>query len=304
MDAPLEAKALRSVTRILEGERASVVLRWDNGDATSFSRSENGDGGCPREEFNEHLRELVDCLMAASYVNAPAAEDAVSHHFAAVIKGTCTSGSMVRKACALLSEGEPPTDEEVTAIAELLVRASLRDPGFWAQQQSASDGGTPGNCHGNTSTGHVAAAAPFSAAISQDWWNPPPAEGAQDANAHLHVGAEGGGSGGCRDDTDCVVAWWARVAGSPHGALCLAALDRFNAQSPLRCLSEDALVGLVRMVGAVLVPDELSLSEAVATVDYKVCGRRVLVRGGCYNVDDTLCVKGGRAVLIQVGLAK
>jgi hypothetical protein len=36
--------------------------------------------------------------------------------------------------------------------------------------------------------------------------------------------------------------------------------------------------GLVQKVGAVIVTDQHSLAEAVAAIDYKECGKRILVR--------------------------
>jgi hypothetical protein len=66
-------------------------------------------------------------------------------------------------------------------------------------------------------------------------------------------------------------------------------LPAFNSDSPLRFVSEDVLLELVRRVGSVLVPDELSLPEAVASVDYKICGRRVLIRKGLYRMLHCAC---------------
>ena len=269
LKAPLEAEALRAVVRILRGDRVDLVCEWGYASVNSlFSCVDEHE----KADNARRLSGLVEVLTAASYLHAPAVEDAVSQHFASVIKETCSSGSMVRTACALLPHVQPTIDE-AAFITELLAQACLIDPDALLLQRRAggsaggrsSDGdGTPSTLANSTSP---IVSPPTSVLPCPLWWAP--------SAGPFHDAGRCAGDDKLDDSyraVSCCTAstaigsaftstsvpplepWWATISGSLHGALCLAALDTFNATSPLRCLSFDVLVSLIRKVRAALVP--------------------------------------------------
>ena len=164
-----------------------------------------------------------------------------SQHFANVIKDTCTSGDMVRTACGLLPHAHP-TDEESTKMREILARASLADPQIEATQGKLNRAPAQAQDSSGDTTSYSVISAP---AIPGTGGNRvPKAPRAADGPVLDEVAPapRGGGDG-----------WWCGgqdAVGLPHGALCLASLDSFNALSPLRSISEDLLVGECALVCA------------------------------------------------------
>jgi hypothetical protein len=80
VQAPLQAPAVRAVLRILDGERASAVLEWNTDMAAALAQGERGraTAECEKARGNDRaLGALVEVLMAASFLHAPVAEDAV-----------------------------------------------------------------------------------------------------------------------------------------------------------------------------------------------------------------------------------
>ena len=275
LKAPLEAEALRVVLRILQGARADAVLTFTS--AVVRARLRQPADPRLRQQTSQALEALVQALMAASYVHAPVAEDAIGKHFARCLSSNCTTAEDVCTVCDL--EIAHPSAEDTVYIRELLSRASLFDP------QTLMFG---------------RAAPPSTAPWVEwpEWWKPPrrhraDLEEAVDASSSTAADVAAVNSTGVSAEYS---------VSSPHEALCLGGLSGFNAQSPLRCVSEDVLVLLVRMVGAVVVPDDLSLAEAIACTDYKTGARRILVRAGVYIIDASdapLRVSDDCAILVQ-----
>ena len=80
VQAPLQAPAVRAVLRVLDGERASAVLEWNTDMAAALAQGERGraTAECEKARGNDRaLGALVEVLMAASFLHAPVAEDAV-----------------------------------------------------------------------------------------------------------------------------------------------------------------------------------------------------------------------------------
>lgn len=272
LKAPLEAEALRALVRILQGDRVDLVCEWGYASVNSFF-------SCVDDEHEKadnarRLSGLVEVLTAASYLHAPVVEDAVSQHFARVIKETCTSGSMVRTACALLPQVQPTIDE-AAFITELLAEACLIDPDALLLQRRAggSVGGSSGSADGDGKPSTLAISAspilspPTSVLPCPLWWAPSAGpfhdagrcagdDKLDDSYSAVSCCAASTAIGSAFTSTSAppLAPWWATLSGSLHGALCLAALDTFNATSPLRCLSFDVLVSLIRKVRAALVP--------------------------------------------------
>lgn len=260
LKAPLEAEALRALVRILQGDRVDLVCEWGYASVNSlFSCVDEHE----KADNARRLSGLVEVLTAAYYLHAPVVEDAVSQHFARVIKETCTSGSMVRTACALLPQVQPTVDE-AAFITELLAQACLIDPDALLLQRRAggSVGGSSGSADGDGKPSTQASVPPCPL-----WWDPcaGPFHDAgrcagddklDDSYSAVACCAASTAIGSAFTSTSAppLAPWWATLSGSLHGALCLAALDTFNAASPLRCLSFDVLVSLIRKVRAALVP--------------------------------------------------
>jgi hypothetical protein len=271
LKAPLEAEALRALVRILQGDRVDLVCEWGYANVNSlFSCVDEHE----KADNARRLSGLVEVLTAASYLHVPMVEDAVSQHFARVIKETCTSGSMVRTACALLPHAQPTIDE-AAFITELLAQACLIDPDALLLQRRAggSVGGRFGSANGDGKPSTLAISAPpilsppTSVLPCPLWWAPSAGpfhdvgrcsgdDKLDDSYSAVSCCAASKAIGSAFTSTSAppLAPWWATISGSLHGALCLAALDNFNATSPLRCLSFDVLVSLIRKVRPALVP--------------------------------------------------
>jgi len=251
--APLGADALRAVVRIMQGEQPRVVFEWGHESVTALLRQPASDA--LQGANASKLEMVVNALMAASYLSAPAAENSIGQHVAAVIRETCTSGRDLRCACRLHRDLSLSPDD-AAYVERLLGDAGLNDLNISPRDESDNFPESP----------------PQPWPAWPVWWQRPHEE-------PPGISTKAGIGNG----------WWTGSECTPHGALCLAGLPAFNSDSPLRFVSEDVLLELVRRVGSVLVPDELSLPEAVASVDYKICGRRVLIRKGLYRMLHCAC---------------
>ena len=227
--APLDANALRAVVRILRGERVSAVLEWGRGCVAELL-----DKDARKDESARKLEALVSALVASSYLSSPVAEDSISQHFAATVKEMCVSGRDVRRACHLQQRVLLAPDD-AAYVRKLLVDASLNDLDIGLQHMSGN------TCSGAWPTWPL-------------WWHPPPEapgvcpprdrgddESPSDARMNSELKSE--------LSTAPHGPWWTGAECTPHGALCLAGCSSFNRDSPLRNLSEDALVDLVRRPG-------------------------------------------------------
>ena len=170
-----------------------------------------------------------------------------SQHFADVINDTCTSGDMVRTACGLLPHVHP-TDEELPKVREILARASLADPQIEAALDELNGAPAPAQHSSDGTASYSIISAPAIPGAGGNRIPKPPRAADGPVLDDVAAALPGG-----NDD------WWCGgqdAVGFPYGALCLAAIDSFNALSPLRSVSEDLLVGeyALRAAGFVLSP--------------------------------------------------
>lgn len=144
-----------------------------------------------------------------------------SQHFADVLMATCSSGEMVRSVCGLEPHNSPLTEDDEARVRDILSLASLADPSARPERLSSL---MPSISANDSDVSAPCATPAVSGTWPSVWWEAPRLSSDRQEDGLAHAS--------CTE-----VCQW------PHAALCLAGLDAFSASSPLRGVSEDALVG-------------------------------------------------------------